>query len=226
MQHLVQIYKREIDTVYNIYVKYQILRNKVGDDFVEVVRKIQQLQFDHHDICDKYGNYSAEARESHRVHSELNRQYNDDWNARTEFLQERISYFNSTERSLRAIAREQLGDMVYMSSSISSEYELNQYFKENGIQRSVHADFNKNTYFNTYTLMHTKSIGEYNYFINTMLDYFQPNTEDGSYKFKVGYTQEMYLEFSDEWWSVLIDDVIVFSDPILLEALNFMEMSR
>lgn len=226
MQHLVQIYKREIDTVYNIYVKYQILRNKVGDDFVEIVRKIQQLQFDHHDICDKYGTYSTEARESHRVHSELNRQYNDDWNARTEFLQERISYFNSTERSLRAIAREQLGDMVYMSSSISSEYELNQYFKENGIQRSVHADFNKNTYFNTYTLMHTKSIGEYNYFINTMLDYFQPNTEDGSYKFKVGYTQEMYLEFSDEWWSVLIDDIVVFSDPILLEALNFMDMSR
>lgn len=226
MQHLVQIYKREIDKISDIYMKYQILRNKVGDEFIETVRKIQQLQFEHHDICDEYGFDSDEAKESHKVHSELNRKYNDEWNERTEFLQERITHFNSTEKSLRIIAQKHLGDMVYMSSSISSDYELNQYFKANGIQRSVYADFNKNTYFNTYTLMHTKSIGEYNYFITTMLDYFQPNTEDGSYKFKVGYTQEMYLEFRDEWWSVLIDDVVVFSDPILLEALNFMDMSR
>lgn len=202
-------------------------RNAVADTFIPVVRKIQQLQYDHHDICEEFGYESDEAHDSFKAHNELNEKYVNDYNLATQYCKSRLVHIIECQRALQNTYRQKLGDMAYMTTRISSDYEISEYFVKHGIQRSTETDYNKNMFIITYTLMHTSTIEEYNYFIEQMLQYFGPNTWDGEgYRFKIGYTRTLYLEFRNEWWHIMDDDVVLFEDPMLIEALKYMEMVR
>lgn len=201
-------------------------RSSIPDRFHSVVNEIKRLQDEHHDICEKYGYYSKEAEESHTKHSTMNAQYQNERTLLTTRSNERINYIMQAQRELRSTYRKKLGDMVYMSN-VGAEYELNQYFEQNGIKRSSETDYNKNRFRNTYTLDHTKSLEEYSYFMTQMIEYFEPNTWDKEgYLFKVGYTQNMYLEFRNEWWHVMDGTTVLLEDPDIMEALRYMEMVR
>lgn len=201
-------------------------RSSIPDRFHSVVNEIKRLQDEHHDICEKYGYYSKEAEESHTKHSTMNTQYQNERTLLTTRSNERINYIMQTQRELRATYRKKLGDMVYMSN-VGADYELNTYFQENGIQRSNETDYNKNRFRYTYTLLHTKTIEEYGYFMTQMIEYFEPNTWDKEgYLFKVGHTQNMYLEFRNEWWHVMDGTTVLLEDPDIMEALRYMEMTR
>lgn len=203
-------------------------RSSIPDRFHSVVNEIKRLQDEHHDICEKYGYYSKEAKESYTKHSTMNAEYQHERTALTTRSNERINYIMQAQRELRASYRKKLGDMVYMSNvGAKYEHELNTYFQENGIQRSSEIDYNTNRFRHTYTLIHSKSLEEYGYFMTQMLEYFEPNTWDKEgYLFKVGYTQNMYLEFRNEWWHVMDGATVLLEDPDIMEALRYMEMAR
>lgn len=201
-------------------------RSSIPDRYHSVVNEIQRLQDEYHDICEIYGYNSPEANASYTKHSTMNAEYFYDRQAVTIRSNERINYIMNAQRALRETYRKKLGDMVYMSN-VGAEHELNEYFEQNGIKRSNETDYNKNRFRYTYTLLHTKSLEEYAYFMTQMMEYFEPNTWDNEgYLFKVGYTQHMYLEFRNEWWYVMDGNTVLFEDPLIIEALQYMEMTR
>lgn len=201
-------------------------RAAIPDRYHGMVREIQRLQDEHHDICEMYGYDSREAIESNHKHTELNEKYFNDRTRDVKYNNERLKFIMNAQRAIRASYRKKLGDIVYMAN-LGSDYELNEYFRENGILRSTETDYNKKIFVNTYTLNHTKTIEEYAYFIEQMIQYFEPNTYDKeAYRFKVGYTRNMYLEFRDEWWHVMHGTEVLFEDPFIIEALKYMEIAR
>lgn len=201
-------------------------RSDIPQRYYAVVEEIKRLLDEHHDICEIYGYESPEADASYDRHSTLNAKYTKERTETVTRSNERINYIMQAQRELRATYRKKLGDMVYMSN-VGAEYELNEYFEKNGIKRSSETDYNKNRFRNTYTLDHSKSLEEYGYFMTQMMEYFDPNTWDKEgYLFKVGYTQNMYLEFRNEWWHVLDGATVLLEDPDIMEALRYMEMTR